>query len=456
MSLKMDYPNIVFIVVDSLRKDYAKPLERELKKLGFISYENAIAPASWTLPSHASMLTGLYTLVHRAHETKTKKCHEIKLSANEMLLTYELKSKYNYTNYLLTPNMFLSPYFGFKGFDKYLIIPTQNRLLSQKELDYIKKLLLSKKSKMRVSLKLIKDKKFILLSKAILTYFKNRIDPILGLSDWPLDKGIKNALKIVKSMNFNKPAFVFMNIMEVHQPYTLKEPSSVKLYWENFRTNKLNMEIVKKWRENYPKEVDYVTKKIIELMVIFKEKGMFDNSLIIITSDHGQLLGEHGRIGHGTFLYDELLRVPLLIKYPKNYGIRHEIPKETKYISLTKLKPYILGILDGKIVSDSVLYEDIVFSESYGIPEPKPKDIIKQSDLTEQEKQNIEKLEKYRITIYYRNFKGIFNVTDWKFEEIISYNPKIEITKDIVELMKKEIMKFLKTATITKVSKIKL
>lgn len=69
---------------------------------------------------------------------------------------------------------------------------------------------------------------------------------------------------------------------------------------------------------------------------------------------------------------------------------------------------------------------------------------------------NIEQLEKYRIAIYYKNFKGIFNVTDWKFEEIISYDPNIEITEDVVKDMKKEVVKFLKTATVAKVPKIKI
>ena len=55
----MECSNIIFIVVDALRKDYAKPLEDALVNLGFVKYEKAIAPAPWTIPSHASMLTGL-------------------------------------------------------------------------------------------------------------------------------------------------------------------------------------------------------------------------------------------------------------------------------------------------------------------------------------------------------------------------------------------------------------
>jgi len=92
----------------------------------------------------------------------------------------------------------------------------------------------------------------------------------------------------------------------------------------------------------------------------------------------------------------------------------------------------------------------VVFAESYGIGG------VTVNPQTEMEKKNIEQLEKYRIAIYYKNFKGIFNVTDWKFEEIFSYDPNVEVTEDVVKHMKKEVIKFLKTATVAKVPKIKL
>ena len=117
---------------------------------------------------------------------------------------------------------------------------------------------------------------------------------------------------------------------------------------------------------------------------------------------------------------------------------------------MVRLKPFILDIIDNKLSDDSVLYSDTVFAESYGVHT----DIGNISNETE--RKNIEQLDKYRIAIYYRNFKGIFNVTDWKFEEIISYDPKIEITDDITKHMKKEVLKFLKTATVAKVPKIKI
>jgi len=74
-----DYPDIVFIVVDALRKDYGRYLEEKLKRIGFISYDNVITPAPWTTPSHASIFAGLYPIAHGAHETKDKKDFNVRL-----------------------------------------------------------------------------------------------------------------------------------------------------------------------------------------------------------------------------------------------------------------------------------------------------------------------------------------------------------------------------------------
>ena len=456
----MEYPHLVLIVIDTLRKDYARLLEDELRRLGFVSYDNVIAPAPWTIPSHASIFTGFYPLLHGAHETRSKKSHEIRLSLSRMLLTNVLKTNYGYNNYLISSNPFVSPNFGFEGFDKYFdVFPLRVSFFSAEERRYIQNLLKEEKSKIQVGLKLIRDKRFSLLSKATLWFFRKRLRKIkqrLSITDWPLDKGLKNTLKIISTIKFDNPIFLFVNLMEVHYPYTVKDPPLQKLLAENLRTNALDKNLVKVWIERYAAEVEYVKGKLVNLFRKLRDKRVFDKSLIIITSDHGQLLGEHGRIDHGIFLYDELIRVPLFIKYPKDYDIEHEIPNETKYISLTKLKPFILSILDNKLSSDRGLYENTVFSESYGIHDTPLINEIKKSISTEHENMNIEQLEKYRIGIYHKNFKGIFNVTDWRFEEVISYDPKIEITEDILKQMKKEIVKFLKTATVVKLPKIKL
>jgi len=440
--------------VDTLREDYAKYLEDKLKHMGFTPYRNTIAPSPWTVPSHASIFTGNYPAFHRIHETKQKKSMELRFSTERMLLVNRLKGEHGYYTCLISANPFISPHFGVAEFDKdYDISPHILSNLPVEDRRYIQKI---KNGKIKLVFKLIKDKRFLLLNKLILLKFKENINEALGISSWPKDKGIRRSARIISSMKFDKPTFVFMNLMEVHEPYTKKEPNAHKVMAENFRKNRVDKELIEIWKKNYPLAVRYVTKNLERILKKINEKGILDSSLVIITSDHGQLFGEHGRIGHGTFLYDELIRVPLFIRYPSKLEIEITAPDESKYVSLTSLTPYILSILDGKINSDEILYNEVVFSESYGIPQTSIINELKKQALSEEEKKNIKQLEKYRIAIYYKNFKGIFNVTDWKFEEIKSYDPNIEVTEDVVKHMKKEVIRFLKTAALAKVPKIKL
>ena len=69
-------------------------------------------------------------------------------------------------------------------------------------------------------------------------------------------------------------------------------------------------------RELYDAEVRYVDDRIGRLMARLRELGLYDDSLILFTSDHGEEFGEHGGLEHGHTLYDEVLRVPLLVKLP--------------------------------------------------------------------------------------------------------------------------------------------
>jgi len=63
-------------------------------------------------------------------------------------------------------------------------------------------------------------------------------------------------------------------------------------------------------------------------------------------------------------------------------------------------------------------------------------------------------LDKYRIAIYHEDFKGIFNVEDWRFEEILSYNPNEEITREVAKELKRKVVKFLKNSSSLKIFKI--
>ena len=89
-----------------------------------------------------------------------------------------------------------------------------------------------------------------------------------------------------------------------------------------------------------------------------KALKVYDNTIIIITSDHGEAFGEHNQMEHGRTLYEEVLRVPLIIKYPSTYHRQGVIEKR---VSLVDLLPTILSFLnqpipsgiDGKVIENS-------------------------------------------------------------------------------------------------------
>ena len=416
--------NVIIIVIDALRRDYSTFLENKLVKLGFISYENVIAPAPWTLPSFASLFTGLYPSFHGAHETKNKKTYHIRLNKKRDLLSLQLQN-IGYETYLISPNIYVSPYFGFSGFQHYydsgifLNFSLEERLSSSS----IKR----DESIIQITKKLLKNKEVKLLMKMGINY-------LIKYINWPTDKGAINTLKIIKKIPLtNENEFIFISLMETHEPY-FKHQNWTKLREMNRMGHPINKSMIPKLRNKYMEEVRYVTKKIVNLIKIFRDKNIFDDSLIIITSDHGQLLGEYGKIGHGTYLYDELLRIPLLIKYPNGLEI-NRIKNTYRYASLTNLKSFILQVIKDDLISEDTLYSATVFAESYGVPEN-----IKPN--TKKEMETVEKLEKHRIAIYYKNFKGIFNVSDWRFEKLIPYNDEY-VPPIIKQEIKNEVLKFL-------------
>jgi len=440
--------NVLFIVLDTLRKDYAMPLEESLKSFGFVSYNKVIAPASWTLPSHASMFTGLYPILHKAHESKSRKCPHIKLKMDN-LLNIKLQ-KMGFSTYLLSGNTFVSPRFGFKDFEYFFEAwnaPSNVSILSSNERKFLSDMVKKhNNSRIATVCNLISSRKYTFLMRIIFEFFIRRVINVpyqflyRKIMRYPLDKGSNKIIKHFKRIIVEDggPWFIFINFNEVHEPYYWGD----KFYGElvmNIRENKkIDPNLIRIWKENYPKEVSYINSQILNIIKILIKYNLLNNTLIIITSDHGQLLGEYGRICHGIFLFDELLYVPLLVKYPKDYKIK-QIINNKDYISLTHLYPFILSFVKKDLTNDSVLYSEEVFSESYGIQDDFG------FDSSDRKNKNIQNLEKYRLAVYYRSYKGIFNVNDWRFEEIISYNPTEKtIDENIITEMRAKVIKFLK------------
>ncbi|MCD6454295.1 MAG: sulfatase-like hydrolase/transferase [Candidatus Aminicenantes bacterium] len=120
--------------------------------------------------------------------------------------------------------------------------------------------------------------------------------------------------------------FLWIHLFDPHQPYNPPEP---------FNTRFKN--------DLYSGEIAYTDQQLSKFFAYLKKKGVMENTVIVITSDHGEALGEHGERTHGYFAYNSTLHVPLIIYYP---GIKHI--KSEKKVSHIDIFPTLCDILNIK------------------------------------------------------------------------------------------------------------
>ncbi len=325
----MRRPNIVLIVIDTLRKDYSGALAR-LKSIGFAEYE-AIAPSSWTLPSHVSMFTGTLPSAHGVRESPGVEWGELMgISRGRMArgtLLDSLKEK-GYSTCGISANLFVTPQFGF-SFDRFGLFDEKGELTKPPSSG-------SGPGAMRRIVPLLFREGAI--GKVLRLFVVQGAGTLLSiLGPRRLEKGSKHILESIKGKSYQEPFFAFVNLMEAHNPY---------VHWA-LDTLVVRLAIVGLepragwWRRMYPAHAALAVSRGIEAVSLFLPY----DPLIIVVSDHGQLLGERGRYGHGFSLDEELLRVPLLIRLP---GGSASPEAAGPLVGLSELRSLIEAVADGR------------------------------------------------------------------------------------------------------------
>ena len=281
---KRDDMTVILISLDSLRPDHlscygyyrdTSPNIDNLAEEGIL-FENAISQTHWTLPAHMSIMTSLYPSTHKIYINR-------RLKRSKKIIA-EILREQGFMCAGFATHMRLKPEFGFaRGFDYYTF----------KEYDF----------------------------------------------------GAKRATAeevTLKAMNFltenkDKKNFLFLHYFDIHAPYTppgnygirfdmtydgkvtgMDFKSFIKPINNIFATPK--NDILERDLEHmialYDGEIAHLDYYIGMLIKHLKNIHRYDNSLIILTGDHGEELREHESIAHNT-LYDEVIKVPLIIKLPK-------------------------------------------------------------------------------------------------------------------------------------------
>ncbi len=369
--------NVTIIVLDTLRQDAFNRITQRhpnlLDGIGMHFFDNCIAPGSWTLPSHASLFTGLYQSDHNCHETSQIKSLDIdRIRLRMPTIVDDLKRK-KYFTYAISANPYIGPIYGFSGFDKYeeesYFTDVYGSVLE------ISKELKPRVSKyrdtygndiMKLASAIIKEDPRLFLdlasSAALLSPMAVAKKAKAKFIDkWPIEKGGRRIVKKVGKMELKEPFFLFLNLMEAHDPYIGGRGNDMN--WATpFLKNRVDESRVKKWKEIYNaasyRALKYASQIMRDLIERFGE-----NQIIILTSDHGQEFGEHNFIGHGTVISDEVVKVPLAIHVPKDFKIDNN-----NYQSLVNIREFVNSAAFGIKDSPKKLCTRRVYSEAFSIP----------------------------------------------------------------------------------------
>lgn len=345
----MDKPNILFITMDTVRADHLSFYGYEgrtspvldIMSESSVLFNNAISQSPWTLPSHSSMFTGLYPSLHGA--TKRHR----KLNESVITLAEILREKgYNTAGFVGGP--YCKAYFGIgQGFNVY------KDQLDQFNLKYPCGLIHAIENIFGIS-NILVNKVFNIFDYAS----ENRTgemgsgSSVLAL-EFSFRNGEKSAEEINKQVfswldkNHEKQFFIFINYFDAHAPYYPQDPFRSKftnsssplppfIYSDIYQQvlnqqaelkesrTKLNESEIQKYQDInnhaidlYDAEILYLDYHIGKLFLKLKNMKLLENTIIIVTADHGEEFLDHGGWGHGKTLYDEQIRVPLIIFFPK-------------------------------------------------------------------------------------------------------------------------------------------
>ncbi|MEP6573599.1 MAG: sulfatase [Gemmatimonadota bacterium] len=292
-----DSPNVILLILDTVRADelsaygYARSTSPALTRLAArgIRFEWAISPASWTLPSHATMLTGRWPHEHRASWKRAL--------GPEFPTLAEVLADHGYATAGFVANPVIATESGIaRGFAHF-----EDEEISVED---------------------------VLRNNSL---FKLPIGNVRlrRLLDWygipgRIDADEINA-KVLHWMDRHpaRPFFTLINYLDAHAPYVPPVPFDTMFGPVVARQDPL-LDPSTRWsdqgvraeRDSYDRSIAYLDNRLGALMDSLDHRGLLRNTLVIITADHGEEFREHGSVSHGNNLYLPTVHVPLIMSMP--------------------------------------------------------------------------------------------------------------------------------------------
>lgn len=298
--------NVILISIDTLRSDhlgcygYGRDTSPNIDKLASESalFHNVYSASPWTLPSHVSILTGLYCAHHQVYQDSER------MDPSDGTLAEKMREN-SYKTTAFTGGGFVSAVYGFsKGFDSYY--EGEGGVFHQDSAAKV----------------------------------------FSVVSPW-IDRS--------RDQDF----FLFIHTYQPHSPYACPPPYKFMFLDDDAKWGHIDLiqhlggneclykALPDEEKRNiialYDAEIRYTDEALIAPLVDkLKKTGLYDRTMLILTSDHGEEFFEHSGWGHGYNVYDEALKVPLIIKFPDS-GFKGKIYDHI--VSLIDIMPTILDWL---------------------------------------------------------------------------------------------------------------
>ena len=297
-------PNILLIVIDTLRADhlsaygYQRNTSPNLDRIARegVLFESAISASSYTAPSHASLFTGRYPFEHRVRWINEREPH---LDDGYLTLAETLQSRGYRTSAFSANIHYVTREQGFgQGFTRF-------EDFFHSSVDLVLRTLYGREFK-----------------RLILEGFAGMDDPGRKLAS-----DVNQDFLQWLGRTEDQPFFAFLNYYDVHDPYLPPQPYRSRFSDIKDPGGRLNgplyqvdparrAEILRTELDAYDGSIAYVDEYIGRLLAEIEVRGLADNTLVVITSDHGEAFGEHKMWGHGMSLYREEIHVPLIVWSP--------------------------------------------------------------------------------------------------------------------------------------------
>jgi arylsulfatase A-like enzyme len=309
--------NTVFVVLDSMRRDhlgvyngsidFTEHIDRIAEES--VVYEDAVAQAPWTLPSHASMFTGTYPWEHGATNANAHFETDGKTLAEKF-------GEQGYTTAAITPNIWVTPHKGLTdGFDEV------ENFLGVGGLTPLQRV-------SRAASKLVER-----LDERVRRSIVEPLNSLFDAAD--IDTACRSEETIDAAVEFleehaDEDFFLFVNLMEPHEPYNapreyldrhgVSDLSAVPDDNETFFAGEPDYGEL---RKAYRASVDYTDDLIGRLDRTLSEQGL-DEAVLAVAGDHGQALGEDDFFGHQFTVREEVISVPLFVRHPEEPARRDD------------------------------------------------------------------------------------------------------------------------------------